>query len=286
MNPDIKISVIIPSYKPKAYMKECLESLKKQTLSNEEYEIIIVLNGCNEPYHSTLKESMKSLLGDKIAYRVLQTEEPGVSNARNIGIEAANGEYITFIDDDDIVSPTYLASLLQVSSETCVGCSNSYTFKDRVEHYEDNFLTAAYSKCQKLAFTHYKYRQFLSPPVCKLLHRSIIGDARFPISIKKSEDSVFCMEISPRIKDMKLATPDCIYYIRNWAGSVTRTKRPFTVEVKEHIVVELAYLNLWLHHPSQYSVKYVLSRMAACARNFFIYSNKVWDKRVLFGLTM
>ena len=50
------ISVIIPTYRPQAYIWECLLSLATQTLPKNLYEIIIVLNGCNEPFHSQIQQ--------------------------------------------------------------------------------------------------------------------------------------------------------------------------------------------------------------------------------------
>ena len=50
----MKISVILPSYKPQEYIWKCLDSLTSQTMDVNEYEIVIVLNGCNEPYYKTV----------------------------------------------------------------------------------------------------------------------------------------------------------------------------------------------------------------------------------------
>ena len=111
----MKISVIIPSYKPGDYFRVCLASLKSQTLSKDKFEVIIILNGCSEPWLSEVKALIENYARD-VAIRLIQTGTPGVSNARNIGIDNAKGEYITFIDDDDYVSPRYLENLLFNSS--------------------------------------------------------------------------------------------------------------------------------------------------------------------------
>ena len=96
----MKISVIIPSYKPQTYLWECLDSLKNQSFPKEYFEIILVLNGCNEPFYGQISLYLDNNMAD---YRLhlIQTDQSGVSNARNIGIEKASGDYLTFIDDDD-----------------------------------------------------------------------------------------------------------------------------------------------------------------------------------------
>ena len=79
-----EISVIIPTYKPQDYLWQCLESLERQTVSKTLYEVVIILNGCKEPYYSNISNRLKDYTMD---VRLLQTDEAGVSYARNIGIE-------------------------------------------------------------------------------------------------------------------------------------------------------------------------------------------------------
>lgn len=266
----MKISVIIPSYKPKDYLWECLEALMMQTFSKEDFEIILVLNGCTEPYKSAIERYIaENMQGVNVNF--IHTEVGGVSNARNIGIDAACGEYITFVDDDDLVSANYLENLLKISSPTCVGCSNSYCFTESINEMRDNFITKGYKKCQNSKFSIFNFRCFLSPPIVKLIHRDIIGDNRFPLDLKKSEDSVFCMRISPNVRDMKLAPADTIYYQRERAGSAMRTKQPKVKVVKEHLYIEWKYITEWCKHPSRYNVLFVLSRIVACAKNCIRY---------------
>jgi len=102
MNTDL-ISVIIPSYKPDNYIYRCLESVARQDIDKQRYEVIIVLNGCNEPYYTDIKLFLQQKF-QGIKTLLLQTDVAGVSNARNIGLDNAQGEYISFIDDDDWVS--------------------------------------------------------------------------------------------------------------------------------------------------------------------------------------
>ena len=52
----MKISVIIPTYKPKSYLWECLDSLVAQTFAKEDFEVVIVLNGCEDPYKSQIEK--------------------------------------------------------------------------------------------------------------------------------------------------------------------------------------------------------------------------------------
>ena len=268
----MKISVIIPSYKPQDYLWECLESLCAQSFTKEDFEVILVLNGCTEPYKTKIEHYLaKRMQGMKINF--IHTEKGGVSNARNLGLDVARGEYIIFVDDDDLVSNNYLEELYKVSNPTCVGCANSYAFRSDISELVSNFITNAYIKCKICTFNFYNYRQFLSPPWCKLIHRELIKDTRFSVKLKKSEDSLFCMELTTRIKNMCLAESTAIYYQRMRLGSAMRTKRSFTTELKEHFLVECAYIKLWLKQPLKYNFKFFISRLFACMKNFIIYIN-------------
>ena len=265
----MEISVIIPSYKPDKYIFECLDSVINQTLESTRYEVIVILNGCHEPYKKKLQDYAFNNRINNIV--ILQTDVAGVSNARNIGLDNSKGEYIAFIDDDDVISNNYLEELLSVSSQSCVGCSNSYCFIENIEDRHDNFITKGYKKCMGLKYSILSYRCFLSTPWAKLIHKSIIAENRFPIDLRKSEDSVFCMCISPNICDIKLAVADTIYYQRVRAGSAMRTKQSVSQILKEHLYIEWKYITEWCKHPFKYNFIFVLSRIVACLKNCMGY---------------
>ena len=81
----MKISAITPLYRPQAYLWECLASLVYQTFPKEDFEVILVLNGCSEPYKRDIEQYISSKMGG-MHVQFIHTEEGGVSNARNMGI--------------------------------------------------------------------------------------------------------------------------------------------------------------------------------------------------------
>jgi glycosyltransferase involved in cell wall biosynthesis len=94
----LKLSVIIPNYNKEKYIASCLDSILQQTYNN--YEILIV-DDCSLDHSSEILNKYQKKFPNIIKPIYLDTNR-GVSNARNIGIENANGEYVTFIDSDDI----------------------------------------------------------------------------------------------------------------------------------------------------------------------------------------
>ena len=97
------ISVIIPFYNQENYFEECLNSVIHQTYSN--LEIIIINDGSDKKYDEVLTKFQSKHL-DKI--KIFSQENKGVSAARNLGILQSKGEYIAFIDSDDVWLPNKL----------------------------------------------------------------------------------------------------------------------------------------------------------------------------------
>ena len=93
-----KLSIIVPVYNVEKYIDKCLNSLVNQTIDN--FEIIIVVDGSKDKSIDVVKK-YKNQYPDLIEF--FETENHGLSAARNYGLERANGEYIGFVDSDDSV---------------------------------------------------------------------------------------------------------------------------------------------------------------------------------------
>lgn len=98
------ISIVVPYYKTKEYVKECLDSIKNQTYKN--YEVLFIDDGSNEDIDIYLKDYFKNS-----RFKYYKIKHSGLSIARNTGISIANGEYICFIDSDDYIEKDYLELL-------------------------------------------------------------------------------------------------------------------------------------------------------------------------------
>lgn len=258
---NIKISIIIPSFKPKEYLEECIKAISNQTINRNLLEVLIVLNGCKEPWLSTIETWIENF--SDLNINLLQTDTPGVSNARNIGLDVARGEYVTFIDDDDYISPDYLKDLIDVSSSDCVGLSDSIYFEDEsrvldkynIHHRE--FLKLHNTENPSL----FSARRFFNGPVMKLIHRSIIGDRRFDIRFKNGEDSLFMALISNRIKKLRFASEGAVYYRRIRNNSATTKNRALYRKILNGFNLIIQYIKYWIKEPTKYSSKFILSRI-------------------------
>lgn len=269
----MKISVIIPTYKPKEYIWDCLHSFTTQTLSPDEYEVWFVLNGCNEPYYSDIQSYIDhNLQGRNI--HLVQTDQGGVSNARNIGLDRAQGDYITFIDDDDYISPTYLEEMAQLASPDTVVCAYPYAFVNNVwggEQLKKYSITQAYDYCtaHNTHTIRRGARRYLNGPCMKLIPRAYIGDRRFDVHFQNCEDVLFMFLISDKMKHLTFTSPNAIYYRRFRENSLTTTKRNVWQSIRNSIKCQHAQSKIYFRHLGQYSTYLYITRFCACLKSIY-----------------
>lgn len=265
----MKVSIILPTYKPSSYINECLASIDNQTLNKEMFELIVILNGCDEPFRTNLNSYISCNISDDLDITLIQTDQSGVSNARNIGIEHARGEFITFIDDDDYVSPSYLEELLNNTTPNIVSLSNTIAFEDLTGKQDSNYRISKAFKENELT-TLNGARRFFSGPVMKLIHRDVIGDRRFDASFSIGEDSQFMFLISDRIKKCKFTSKNAVYYRRNREGSAVRTSRSKKEVARHQWKMIKNYVGVYIKNPLKYNVFFFITRIIAALKVYMI----------------
>ena len=192
----MKISVIIPTHRPRSYLWECLDSLKIQTFPKDDFEIILVINGCNEPYHSQIEGYLSLNMSDNIV-NFIHLDQGGVSNARNVALNCARGEYIAFVDDDDFVSPSYLTELYGLAKPDTIPLCYPYAFVDGSIKQIKYPSTTLYDDRHNKGKQSYRYaRKYFSGPWMKLIPKSYIQERRFDVRFKNGEDALFNFLIS------------------------------------------------------------------------------------------
>lgn len=124
----IKLSVIIPVYNVEKYLKECIESVLKQTLDS--IEIIAVNDGSTDKSLDILRDYEKRYNNVK----VINQENLGISYSRNVGIKYANGKYIYFLDSDDYID----SNLAEICYYECENNKVQMAIFDAVVLYEED----------------------------------------------------------------------------------------------------------------------------------------------------
>lgn len=122
------VSIIIPVYNIENYLEECINSVEIQTYKN--LEIILVDDGSSDKSRELCDEY--AIKDDRV--KVIHKKNGGLSEARNVGIETATGEYLYFLDGDDVIPTCAIEKLLNACENTCadVAFSGMKQFFDEV----------------------------------------------------------------------------------------------------------------------------------------------------------
>ena len=260
---EVKVSVIVPTYKPQAYLWDCLQSLIHQSF--QAFEVFLVLNGPRDPYFQDIQTFLFS--HPQFPCRLLYCEQPGVSAARNMGMDHAGGEYLTFLDDDDFLSPTFLEEMYTVSSPTTIGLGYLYSFLDTEHAYAslppqcDYSWTREYDrfvdKGVQSAFLPYRY---FGGPCLKFFHRDIIGGRRFDTRFANLEDVLFCFLISDRFQTVAFTSRHAVYYRRMRNQSAAHARGVWK-RMCNSFRACLEYTRIYFSHPRSYRFSFYLTRV-------------------------
>ena len=135
------VSIVIPAYNVAEFISETVATVFAQTFTD--YEVIVVNDG--SPDTEEFERALQPYI-DRICY--LKQENRGASVARNTGVSAARGEWIAFLDADDLWSPNYLAEQLRfIGEHGCdLACADAMIFgvsADAGRSYMDSLMAAA-----------------------------------------------------------------------------------------------------------------------------------------------
>ena len=125
------ISIIVPIYNVESYLRMCLDSIEHQTYSN--IEVLLINDGSPD----SSGEICQEYVARDSRFRYFEKENGGLSDARNYGIERSNGMYLTFVDSDDWVEPTYIDDMYQAAlkNDSEIVVSNYTQFDVKENHY-------------------------------------------------------------------------------------------------------------------------------------------------------
>lgn len=211
------ISIIIPAYNAEKTIKRCIDSILQQTYTN--FEIIIVDDGSTD---NTLTVC-NNIKDNRI--KVIHTSNQGQGHARNIGIDSANGEYITFVDADDYCEPDMYENLYRMittnnADMTC--CGHCDVIGDElIEHRNSdrNLLD------RTNALRHFAKMDGIKWGVWdKLFKADKINDLRFPSEKMHAEDVIFLLQFIIRNNRFYYENLGSYHYYRDNANSFTKKK--------------------------------------------------------------
>lgn len=236
------VSIIIPVYNAKTHLEACVQSILDQ--SYKHFELLLINDGSSDGSSELCDElSQKS---EKI--RVIHKENGGVSSARNAGLDVARGDYVVFVDSDDVISNNYLEAFIESSdkADLIIGMIEDLYFDNQGVIVKQKTRHVEAPNCGILADEYYKLLELLRVPVVKLYKRSILEDhrIRFDENLSLAEDQVFNFSYYKHIKTYALETRSIYKYYHLYESnslSSLRTKKTFEDELYK-LNVEYAFI--------------------------------------------
>lgn len=187
----IKISVIVPVYNSDKYIERCIRSITSQTF--KDWELILIDDGSTDR-SGIICEAYANL--DK-RIKVIHKSNSGVSSTRNIGIEEAKGEYITFIDSDDWIEHDFFEKVTNEIEQMNVPVVITGYFRDNnniiINRFKGKYKEIiSIDKARKEFFLCDKF----SWEVCaKFYKKEILNKIKFDVNLKIGEDMLFFWQV-------------------------------------------------------------------------------------------
>ena len=212
------ISIIVPVYKTERFLNACIASILAQTFTD--FELILVDDGSPD----SCPALCDAAAAKNSRIRVIHQKNRGLSGARNAGLDAAEGEWIAFVDSDDTITPDFCAKLYHAAQETgaqMAVCNYRQVDEDLTPIREQYLHVRREVLTPEQALEH----STLLPYMVvwnKLYHRSIFAQLRFAEG-KLNEDTLliaYAYEKAEKIANI----PDAMYLYRKVAGSIVNSK--------------------------------------------------------------
>lgn len=210
------ISIIVPIYNVEEYLKECLDSIQKQTYQN--YDCIMINDGSTD----SSREIAETYLVDS-RFRLINQDNQGLSAARNTGLRNLKEEssFVAFVDSDDYLNPLFLEKLAeQISEDVDIIEGSIQSFKEGIYynllqiHQDKLVLTTVEEKLEQL------WSQGLRGSVFpKLYRKSLLNDNFFPKGFIFEDLAVIPELVTLSKKWVKIQ--DVLYYYRIRENSIT-----------------------------------------------------------------
>lgn len=233
------VSVVVATFRGRDHVLRCLESLARQDLDRDLFEVLVVANG--EPDGTIdLVQAFRGRNPD-LRLRIVESRRPGNSLARNLGAAAASCSFLCWVDDDDEVSPTYLSALLGAAGEGTVPVAHLVDVYPDGRTDTDNPISAtllAHEGRARLAPV-----DLYSPVVldaCKLLPTARVREIGYDTALTSGQDVLFNGTLAARWPFTFTVLPlasGAVYYRHVRDGSLSRKDPDFQFAVRDRLDV-------------------------------------------------
>lgn len=228
-----KVSVIIPVYNAEKYLKNTLNSILKQTYTD--LKIIAINDGSIDSSLEILLDFQQKY-GEKV--KVVDITNGGPGRARNVGIEMAQGNFITFVDSDDTIESNMIEVMInkinETSSDICI-CGMNFIRNGEVKKYN--------IKDGEICLHEYLLSDIMATPCNKIYRKNLFDNVKFDSTLSFED-----LEIIPKlciIADKIVGVNECFYnyFQRENSRNTIRVKSAFDVVTVVNNIIEFYKFN-------------------------------------------
>lgn len=245
------ISVIIPVHNAESFLERCINSILTNTY--KDLEVILIENGSTD----SSRDLCYRLEKENSNVKVIVSEVKGVSNARNLGLEEATGDYISFIDADDYISPYYFETLQRISDKNdadIVVCDYSKGTESSVTFARPNNTEKLIDKDYYFRNHYVKETLQFTAPWSKLFKKRIVDSVRFDTELSMCEDRTFVTQCVCRAEKIYYVQEKMYYYFLGNDNSICKkTDQDLRMDMVYSLKKDLAFIQreypqkqLWL----------------------------------------
>lgn len=210
------LSIIVPIYNSEEYIGRCVESVLAQSYSS--FELILIEDGSTD---GSL-EVCEALCRKDIRIRLMKQEHRGVSAARNLGMEAAKGKYLFFLDSDDMIHPHLLESLyrLQEEKHTVIAAEGRHYAMDDANWRASTWKTGMDRMPKSTYLANKKALKYINKSILcgiggKMILREATDALRFTEDLNHGEDTLFIYQLLAHGADLSVLCCNWYYYRRH-----------------------------------------------------------------------
>ena len=216
------VSIVVPVYNTAEYLPACLDSILAQTFTD--FELLLVDDGSTD----NSLQVCETYASRDARIRVFHQQNAGVSAARNLGVEQAQGDWLCYVDSDDVVLPAYLQDMLEAAdAEDCLVMGN--ISDSRMKGLITSDVVLEGEAMVRYMLSHNILN--LSGPVAKLYNRATLVryGIRFPQDIHYGEDLLYFLQYLNHIGRVAFRQSE-LYQVTMREGSLSRGYYPFESE--------------------------------------------------------
>lgn len=218
----MKVSIIVPVYNLENYIKETLESIFLQTYIN--WECIIIDDGSTDKSAKIIKD----MIVNRPNVKFIQTDNKGVSSARNTGLKHTKGDYIYFVDGDDPLPLDALEILVHAAesnnADIVIG-KMMHSYKGELRNISTYERYGVYEEGEKTLEDNPEILHSIGP-TAKLFYKDTIAGVQFPTNLNFAEEHPFIVKAYQNSRKIYVVNKLVYnYIIRDEEGGVSTTQQ-------------------------------------------------------------